>query len=31
LGTHIISSVRSRIPLYDLPERVSEGDEAGAR
>jgi ATP synthase protein I len=31
LVTHIISVTRSRIPLYDLPERVSEGHEADAR
>lgn len=35
LGTHIISSTRSRIPLYDLPDRpseqVSQDDEASAR
>jgi ATP synthase protein I len=31
LVTHIITLTRSRIPLYALPERGSEGDEAGAR
>jgi hypothetical protein len=30
-ATHIISVGRSRQPLYDLPERVSEGEEASAR
>ena len=31
LVSHIISATRSRLSLYDLPERPSEGPEASAR
>ena len=31
LVSHILSATRSRQPLYDLPERPTDGQEAGAR
>lgn len=31
LVSHIISATRSRLPLYDLPERSTEAQEASAR
>jgi ATP synthase protein I len=31
LVSHIVSATRSRLPLYDLPETASDGQEASAR